>query len=352
MASTMDPAVRERKREGEQKADWFDQVPKAELHLHLEGAIGLPALWDIIQAHGGDRAVPDVEALRQRFVYRDLAHFLETWSWKNRFLRTYGDFAYAAEAVARDLVAQNIRYAELFYSPADFRQHGLTATRLTAAIRQGLRRVERAGGVEVSLVADLVRDYGPDAAWETLHEVAEVADQGVVGVGIGGTERRFPPEPFAAVYERARQLGFRTSAHAGEAAGPPSVWGALEVLRVDRLGHGTRAVEDPALVERLAASGVTVECCPLSNLRTGVVPSLAEHPIQRLRHQGVSVTVSTDDPVMFGHTLAEEYRQLQMSHGLTRDELRDLVLESVRAAWLPAPRRAQLEAAFVADPAW
>jgi adenosine deaminase len=340
---------------GQAPDDWFEQVPKVELHLHLEGAIPLPALWEIIQQHGGDSAVPDRRALRQRFAYRGFAHFIETWIWKNNYLRTYDDFTFAAEAVAARLAAQNIRYAEVFYSPPDFRKHGLETGRLTEAIRRGLRRVEEKGEGEpiaVSLVADLVRDDGPRLARRTLREVAEVASLGVVGIGIGGTEPDFPPEPFAAVFEEARRLGFATSAHAGEAAGPASVRGAVERLRVDRVGHGTRAAEDPALVRRLGELRVTLETCPLSNLRTGVVRSLGDHPVRLFFERGLSVTVSTDDPVMFGNSLAAEYRALEAELGFTRDELCAVILESARAAWLSPERRAALEAELVAHPAW
>jgi adenosine deaminase len=236
----------------------FERVPKVELHLHLEGAIPHDALWDLVQKYGGDPSVPDLEALERRFEYRDFPHFIETWTWKNGFLREYEDFTFIAEAVARDLAGQNIRYVEAFFSPADFSQHGLETGKLTEAIRTGL---SRASEVEVALVADLVRDYGPEKAAVTLAEVNEVRDLGVVGIGIGGSEQKFPSEPFEKVYEGARQFGFRTSAHAGEAAGADSIWGAIRILRVDRIGHGTRAEEDESLLDYLAEHRIPLEMC-------------------------------------------------------------------------------------------
>jgi adenosine deaminase len=189
--------------------------------LHLEGAIPHATLWDLIQKYGGDPSVPTPEALAERFRFRDFAHFIDIWVWKNQFLREYDDFTCIAEAIARDFVRQNIRYVEAFFSPARFAPQGLTPQRLTEAIRAGLARVP---AVEVALVPDLVRDLGPECAARTLLDVYEVRDLGVIGVGMGGSEQRFPPELFAAVFTQAKKLGLYTTVHAGEAAGAASIW--------------------------------------------------------------------------------------------------------------------------------
>jgi adenosine deaminase len=330
-------------------ADWLALVPKVELHLHLEGAIPLSALWTLIRKYGGDPSVPSLPSLQDRMRYRDFPHFIDTWVWKNNFLRELDDFTLIAAEVARDLRAQNIRYVEAFYSPPDFRRHGLTPQGLTDVIRKGLSQVQ---GVEVALVADLVRDFGPRLAATTLEQVAEVRELGVVGIGIGGSEHAFPPAPFARVYERARSLGLRTSAHAGEAAGAASIWSALRDLQVDRIGHGTRAEEDPKLVDFLAARRIPLEMCPISNLRTGVVGSLAKHPVRRYFDRGLVVTVNTDDPKMFSTSLAEELRAMHNQLGFSFDELRTIILNGIRCAWLSEERKATLHATFVEDPAW
>lgn len=328
---------------------WYARVPKIELHLHLEGAIPHEALWQLVQRYGDDDAPKTLEALQARYQYRDFAHFIDTWMWQVDFLRSYDDFRLIAEAVARDLRAQNIRYVEAFYSPADFARHGLEIPELTAAIRRGLDAVE---GIEVALVADLIRDLGPDRGMRQLDALAEVRDLGVIGIGIGGSEQSYPPEPFHAVYERARHLGFHTSAHAGEAAGAESVWGALDTLRVERIGHGTRAEEDPALIERLVAEQIPLEICPISNLRTGVVDSLAAHPVGRYVAQGLNVTINSDDPSMFGNSLAQEYAVLETIQGLSRDTIRALILNGIAASWMSPQRKAELTAAFESDPNW
>ncbi len=328
---------------------WYERVPKVELHLHLEGAIPYRALWKLVCKYGGDPAVPDLAALQQRFEYRDFPHFIETWVWKNQFLREYEDFTFIAEAVAGDLSNQNIRYAEVFYSPPDFARYGLKTQELTRAIRTGLDHVSE---IKVNLVADLVRDFGPEKGAVTLAEVAEVADLGVIGIGIGGSEHDFPPEPYQQVYEQARKYGFHTSAHAGEAAAAESVWGVIRALKVDRIGHGTRAGEDEALLDYLVEKQIPIEMCPISNLRTGVVKSIDQHPIREYFDRGLLVTVNTDDPKMFGNSLAVEYQILVERLGFSQDEILMLILQGIHTSWLPAHQKDTLTKRFENDPDW
>ena len=328
---------------------WFEQLPKVELHLHLEGAIPLDTLWNLIQKYGGEASVPNMDALKRKFVYRDFPHFIETWIWKNQFLRDYADFTLVAEAVARDLARQNIRYVEAFYSPWEHGLRGMTPQGITEAIRQGLARVPE---IEFALIVDLVRDAGPEQAAVTLEQINEVKHLGVIGIGIGGSEQLHPPEPFKPVYARARELGFHTGAHAGEAAGAESIWGAIHSLKVERIGHGTRAAEDPALLDYLMEHQMPLEMCPLSNVCTGVVASLDEHPIRQYFERGLLVTVNTDDPKMFGNTLAEEYALLVEKLGFTHHEIRTLILNGIRAAWLPEDRKQQLVQVCSEDTSW
>lgn len=330
-------------------ARWFDRVPKVELHVHLEGAIPHDTLWELIQKYGGDPAIVDVRSLEGRFRYRDFNHFLEMWTWKNQYLREYDDFALIAEAIARDFASQNIRYVEAFFSPGDFAHHGLRPQGIARALRRGLARVE---GTRVSLIADVVRNYGPERAKQTIEEVAEVSDQGVLGIGLGGAEPAFPPRLFRAAYDLARRLGFRTTAHAGEASGAESIWGAIRELGVDRIGHGTRAEEDDALLGHLAAEGTPLEMCPLSNVRTGVVATIEEHPIRRFLDRGIRMTVNTDDPKMFQTSLSLEYAALESQLGLAREQIRSLILSGIECSWLSGKEKTELMTTFVEDPAW
>ncbi len=328
---------------------WYERVPKVELHLHLEGAIPYEVLWELVQKYGGDPQVPDRAALLRKFAYKDFPHFIETWIWMVQFLREYDDFTFFTEAVARDLASQNIRYAEVFYSPPDFMRRGLQLQRLTEAIRTGLDRVPE---IEIALIADLVRDHGPENAAVALAQLNEVRELGVIGIGLGGSEQRFPPEPFEEVYAEARRLGFHVTAHAGEAAGPESIWGAIRSLNVERIGHGMRASEDEALQAYLAETQLPLELCPLSNVRTGVVKSIEGHPAHKLFERGLFITINSDDPKMFGNSLAQEYCLLEERLGFSRPELRSLILNAISASWLSSERKTEMSAAFCAAPAW
>jgi adenosine deaminase len=287
--------------------------------------------------------------LADRFVYRGFQDFIDAWVWVRGFMREYDDLVFTTEAVARELVRQNVRYAEVFFSPSDYHANGLETQRVAEAYRRGLARVS---GIEVALIADVVRDSGPEQAARTLAELREVRHLGIVGIGLGGSEHLVPAELFGSVFEEARRAGFRTTAHAGEAAGAESVWSALRSLRVDRLGHATRANEDPDLVAHLAEKRVPIEACPISNVRTGVVPSLRDHPVRRYFEAGIVVTINTDDPSMFGTSLAREYRALRSECGFSRAEILDLLLNGIASSWASEERRRELERSFRADPAW
>jgi len=286
--------------------EWLDNLPKTELHVHLEGAIPLETLWGLIREQGGDSKAPSFEALKTRFTFTNFAHFIEMWVWKSRFIRTYEHYERMAQAVAVSFVQQNIVYVEAFCSPGDAFRHGLNALEVLRAVRRGLDQVS---GVHVRLIVDLIRDLGPDRGMTLLEECAPHAKElDIVGIGIGGSEQRFPPEPWEGVFRRAKEMGFHTTAHAGEAAGPQSVWAAIQKLKVDRIGHGVRAVEDSELVHTLIQTRIPLELCPISNVCTGIYPSLKRHPVRVLFDAGVHLTIHTDDPTMFQTSLVKEFK--------------------------------------------
>jgi adenosine deaminase len=325
---------------------WLARLPKVELHVHLEGAVPLRVLWELLQKYGDDSDVLTPEHLQRKFVYRDFPHFIDTWTWMIGLLRQYEDFELLAEEVARDFARQNIRYSEVFYSPPDFLAAGLEPQPLTEAIRRGLSRVP---DVEIALVADLVRDYGAKRADRMLACISEVKNLGVIGVGIGGREYKFPPAEFCEVYEQARELGFKTSAHAGEAAGPESIWGAIEALQVDRIGHGTRAIEDARLVDYLAQQKLPLELCVLSNVRTAVVNNVTRHPARIYYERGIPVSINTDDPTLFGNSLVDEYLALHEQLGFSRAEITRLIEQGIETSWLDAERKQKMLAEFCAE---
>ena len=320
----------------------FSNIPKIENHLHLEGAIPHESLWQLMQKYGGDAGIQTLHQLEEKFIYRDFRQFIETWSWKNQFIREYEDFELISEAVFLDLAAQNVKYAEVFISPSLFR-HRLSVLKIVEAISGSIHRVSN---IKINLIVDLVRDYGPEQELRTLHEINEVKDLGIVGIGIGGSEDEFPPGLFSGLFEQARVFGFKTTAHAGEASGPESIWSAINELKVDRIGHGTRAVEDRGLVKHMAENQIPVELCPLSNVRTGVVKSIESHPIRTFIENGIPVSINTDDPKMFGNSLAEEYQILKDIFKFTREEIHEILINSISTMWLDDKEKAALTAEF------
>ncbi len=328
---------------------WYSQLPKVELHIHLEGAIPHGALFDLIQKYGGDPSIPGATALARRFESKNFAQFIEAWQWKNQFLREYEDFTRIAEITAGDMAKQNIRYAEMFFSPSLFVRQGLDVQELTHAVRTGLSKVPQ---IEVSLIADLVRDYGPESEMTTLKRLDEVRAEGVIGIGIGGSEHEFPPEPFRPLFEEARRMGFHINAHAGEAEGPESVWEAIRHLQVERIGHATRAREDPGLLDYLYEHRIPLELCPGSNVRTGVVHSIKGHPVRDYFERGLLISVNTDDPMMFGTSLEKEYESLVDECAFTREDICSLILLGIESSWLPEDRKKRLAACFEQEPSW
>lgn len=325
-----------------QLAEQIRALPKVEIHLHLEGAIPIPALWELVQKYDGVAELGNIAALEDKFRYRDFRHFLETWMWKNGYIREYDDFAFIAAAVARDLAAQNIRYVEAFHSPGDFNVlHGLDVARITEAVRRGLD--EHKDAIEVQLIADLTRDFGPERGRAWLDDITGTESMHIIGIGIGGSEHDHPPEPYAPVYDEARARGLRTTAHAGEAAGADSVWGAVRSLKVDRIGHGTRAVEDPELVAHLKESQLPIEMCPISNVRTAVVDKIEAHPVRRFFDEGLLVSVNTDDPKMFDTSLEAEYLALVERLGFSFTEIKKLIENAIDSTWANEETKTRLK---------
>jgi aminodeoxyfutalosine deaminase len=277
--------------------------PKIELHVHLEGTVRADTLRAI--ARRNDYALPDeLEAL---YTFRDFRHFIEVWILTTNALQTEDDFRqmvvdYAAEAAGHGAV-----YLEGIFSPAERVRRGVPYEAIFEGVCAGAQAAREEHGVEVRLTPDIPRGFTLEEARATVEWSGRFRDRGVVAVGLGGLEAEFPPEPYEDVFAYAKSLGLGSVPHAGEVAGPPSVRGALDALQADRLRHGIRAVEDAGLVRELAARGTVLDVCPLSNLRTGAVRSLAEHPLPQLVAAGVRCSISTDDPAMFDTDLSRDY---------------------------------------------
>jgi len=316
--------------------NFFEKLPKIELHVHLEGAIPHDALFALIQKYGGAPEIKNPRCLAEKFTFRDFSHFIQLWSWKNMFLREYEDFRFIAESVARDLKSQNVRYAEMFVSPSAFKSRGLSPAKTIEHVAEGLGAVD---GIRISLIVDLVRNYGAENELNTLREIEETKKYGVIGIGLGGSENEFPPELFAGVFEEARKMGFKTTVHAGEAAGARSVETAVEKLVPDRIGHAVRACEDEGLLRLIAARAIPVELCPISNIKTRAIAAPELYPLGKFIKHGIAFSINTDDPKMFGNSLAEEYSFIE-NLGYSKTEAAGFALGAIDTSWLsPAEKR-------------
>ena len=281
--------------------------PKIELHVHLEGTVRAKTLLEI--AKRNDYALPadTVEGLQELYRFTDFRHFIEVWILTTNALKKEADYRqmvvdYAAEAKSHGAV-----YLEGIFSPAERVRHGCTWEDVFEGVTTGAQHAKEQHGVEIRLTPDIPRGFTQEEARATVDWSAKYKDRGVVGVGLGGLEAEYPPEPYEDVFAYAKSLGLGSVPHAGEVAGAESVKGALESLQADRLRHGIRIEEDQGLVKEAVARGTVLDVCPLSNLRTGAVKSLADHPLPRLAAAGVRCSISTDDPAMFDTDLTRDY---------------------------------------------
>jgi aminodeoxyfutalosine deaminase len=300
---------------------FFEDLPKAELHLHLEGSIDYEAIRELD---------PNVarEQYESRYACGDFAGFLEGFKWAVSLLRTPDDYAMIARRLLARLERENVRYAEITLSAGVVIRRGHDFARVWEAVR---REGERSP-VEVRWILDAVRQWGAGPAMEVAELAAELRGEGVVAFGIGGDEIEGPAEWFSGVFRYARERGLHVTAHAGETAGPESVWGALR-LGAERIGHGIAAALDPALLAYLRDHNIALDICISSNVATGAVRSLGGHPVRRIYDAGVPIVLNTDDPAVFSTTLAREYELASREFGFTDDELRGLVENSFRYAF-------------------
>jgi aminodeoxyfutalosine deaminase len=281
--------------------------PKIELHVHLEGTVRPATLLEI--ARRNDYALPadTVEGLAALYEFRDFDHFIDVWILTTNALRTDDDFRqvvvdYAAEAVSHGAV-----YIEGIFSPIERAWRGVGWDTIFSGYCDGAQEAKERFGVDVRLTPDITRGAPLEDAREAVRHAIAYRDRGVVGIGLGGEEAQYPPEPFEAIFAEARAGGLASVPHAGEVTGPANVRGALEALSPDRIRHGIGAHADAGLVRELAGRGVVLDVCPLSNVRTRAVASLAEHPLPTLVAAGVACSISTDDPAMFETDLSRDY---------------------------------------------
>ncbi|HYX70750.1 MAG TPA: adenosine deaminase [Terriglobales bacterium] len=311
-------------------------LPKAELHLHLEGAVEPATLLELSQRHGGRLHPADVEAL---YRYSDFPGFLAAFKTVTDYLRTPEDYELITWRLMERLKSENVVHAEVYISVGVVQWRGLDFDPIFEGLERGRARGEKEFGVSLLWIFDAVRHFGPEAAEHVLDQAIRHRQRHVAGIGIGGDEQRAAPEVFREVYARAREAGLRRTAHAGESAGPESVLGALDALGAERIGHALNAWHDRELVARLGRQQVPLELCPTSNLRTGCCKALEQHPLRQYFDQGLLVTLNSDDPAMFQTSLAREYALAQQAFGFRDEELRTLARNSFQASFLPEAQK-------------
>jgi aminodeoxyfutalosine deaminase len=318
-------------------SSFISQLPKAELHLHLEGSIDPATLLELRREHGKDSTLADVERLYQ---YADFRGFLMAFKEVTEDLQSPSDYELITYRLMEKLKAQNIVHAEVYVSVGVCLWRKQDFDEIFEGLERGRLRGERDFGISLLWIFDAVRQFGPEKARQVAELAVRYKRPSMVGFGIGGDERQAAPELFRDVYVYAAENGLRLTAHAGESAGPESIWGALN-LRAERIGHGLTAWQDPELVEELSKRQVPIEICLTSNLRTGCCQSLADHPAKNYFDHGLMVTLNTDDPAMFGTSLNREFQLAQDGFGFTDEHLRELARNSFEASFLPAEKKLQ-----------
>jgi adenosine deaminase len=322
-------------------------MPKAELHVHLEGAIRPSTLLKLAQQNNVSLPTQDIDGLRDFYRFRDFDHFVQVYVTITGCLRKPDDYHLIAYEFGSDCARQNIRYAEVTFTIAtNMRLTGLPWQAIMEGLNAGRQAARARFGVDWRWILDISRNE-PETQDAVVGIALAARDQGVVALGLGGSEADFPPQLFTESFYRAQQAGLPCIPHAGETAGPPSIWSALRQLHADRLGHGVRCIEDPDLVEHLRQRQIPLELCPTSNIRLGVYSDYAAHPFRWLWDAGLHLTVNSDDPPLFGVDLNHEYQVLVDHFGFRQPELEQISLNAVRASLLPESKKVQMEREFL-----
>jgi len=324
-------------------AAFIDFAPKVELHLHIEGSLEPEMLFALAQHNGIALPFDSVEAVRAAYDFGNLQDFLDIYYQGMNVLRTEQDFFDLTWAYLEKAAAQNVVHAEIFFDPQGHTARGVAFETVVDGISRALDQGRERLGISSRLILCFLRHLDEDAAFDTLEQALGHRDR-IVGVGLDSSEVGHPPAKFERVFARARGMGFRIVAHAGEEGPPDYVRQALDLLKVDRVDHGNRSLEDPELVARLVREGTPLTVCPLSNLKLCVVDDLRNHPLRRMLELGLKATVNSDDPSYFGGYINENLRAVAEALELTREHVTMLLRNGIEASFLDEPDKAALHA--------
>lgn len=319
-------------------------LPKAELHVHHVGSASPRIVAELAARHPDSKVPADPEALVEYFTFTDFAHFIEVYLSVVDLVRTPEDVRLLTFEVARDMARQNIRYAELTITPYSSTRRGIDEHAFMAAIEDARKAAEAELGVVLRWCFDIPGEAGLEAAEETARLAVDLRPEGLVSFGLGGPEIGVPRPQFKPYFDRAIEAGLHSVPHAGETTGPETIWDSLRDLRAERIGHGTSAVQDPALLAHLAEHRIALEVCPTSNIATRAVADLDQHPIKEMVAAGVLVTINSDDPPMFGTDLNNEYAVAARLLELDERGLAALAKNAVEASFLDPAGKARIAA--------
>lgn len=308
-------------------------LPKAELHLHIEGTLEPELAFELAARNGVELPYADTGELRKAYQFEDLQSFLNLYYELMAVLRTERDFEDLANAYLARAAAQGVRHAEIFFDPQAHTKRGLELGTVVEGLWRALGNSEANHGISTRLIMCFLRDDSAESAMETLRAAEPYLDR-ITGVGLDSAEVGHPPVKFREVYEAAAALGLRRVAHAGEEGPPAYIAEALDILGVERVDHGLRCMEDPALVERLVRDRVPLTLCPLSNVRLRTVDVLADHPLPGMLDAGLMCTVNSDDPAYFGGYAGDNFDAVHQSLDLSEERLRELARNSFLASFL------------------
>ncbi|MFE2299265.1 adenosine deaminase [Streptomyces sp. NPDC059445] len=308
-------------------------LPKAELHLHIEGTLEPELAFALAERNGVTLPYANTEELREAYAFDDLQTFLNLYYELMAVLRTEADFADLADAYLARAAAQGVRHAEIFFDPQAHIARGVPMGTVVEGLWRALGRSEETHGISTQLIMCFLRDESAESAMDTLEAAKPHLDR-ITGVGLDSAEVGHPPVKFREVYEAAAALGLRRVAHAGEEGPPAYITEALDILGVERVDHGLRCMEDPELVARLVRERVPLTLCPLSNVRLRAVDVLAEHPLPAMMDAGLLCTVNSDDPAYFGGYVGDNFGAVREALGLGEERLRELARNSFEASFL------------------
>jgi adenosine deaminase len=322
-------------------------LPKAELHLHIEGTLEPEMVFQLATSNAVELPWDSIDELKSLYSFTDHQSFLNLYYACVAVLRTEDDFALLAQAYLTRAHQQGVRHVEMFFDPQAHTSRGVDINTVIDGLLRGLNAAGSATGITGGLILCFLRDEPVADALATLESVAHRSTD-LLGVGLDSAEVGYPPSLFVEVFDRARDLGLHVVAHAGEEGPPAYVWEALDLLKVERVDHGVRSLEDPALVERLRAERIPLTVCPLSNVRLGVVSALGDHSLPAMLEAGLVVTLNSDDPAYFGGYLADNFDAVAAAFSLSDDDLRLVAANSVEASFLPQDNKDALRAEIAA----